>query len=337
MARDSAASSPADVDARLNESILHTLQNQTGIAFRPRLAAVLAEHVNRIAPARTAPTSSAAALAGARQLTDEAYLPLGIVLPRDQIADVVRFFESKPCLNGHVPPYSDGVPRRIGAGAEAFHYGCYTLPDVVAAPHLLELANRPDILDIAEGYLGCAPTLYSIHAWWSFSGHGKAPTSQEFHRDIDDYRFCTLFLYLTDVDLGSGAHQFIRRSHRFETTQAVIQAAAARLGRLGVNVTAEDIFRSATQGYGRDDLYRAVFDGLIETIQGPAGTSFIADTSGLHMGLPLTHGRRLMFWARYGLYRNSAAEGTTAVARSAVGDRIPNDARTAYINRCIVR
>jgi hypothetical protein len=44
-----------------------------------------------------------------------------------------------------------------------------------------------------------------------------------------------------------------------------------------------------------------------------------------------------MFWARYGLFRNliSASE-MTPVPRSLVGGRLSDDARTRYINRCII-
>lgn len=205
---------------------------------------------------------------------------------------------------------SDGVARRLGGETEAFHYGSYTLPDVVSAPYLLELANRPDILAGEQDYLGCLHTRYSLHAWWSFPGHGKASISKEFHRDLDDFQFCTMIVYLTDVEPSTSPHQFIRRSHRLELVEAAIAQAAERLQQAGIKYSLADFYGYA-QGYGRDDLDRLLFSGCVDTICGPAGTAFIADTIGLYKGIPIPpiEGPRLMFWASYGLYRNTGNAG----------------------------
>ena len=80
---------------------------------------------------------------------------LGPVLTQEKAGEVTRYLETKPCFNAHIAWMGDNVPRRIGDGAEAFHYGSYQLADILAAPYLIEIANRPDIPSIAEGYLGC--------------------------------------------------------------------------------------------------------------------------------------------------------------------------------------
>ncbi len=326
-------------DRLLTLAIVHVLQKHTGVAHRARIGAILAQVIAEVTRhsgiANAAPDAAATAMAG--RLRDEGYARLGSVLDAAQTQEVVGHFKSLPCYNAHVTALADGTGRRLGEGAEAFHYGSYRLADLVAAPHLLELANRPDILAAAEDYLGCVPTLYSIHAWWTFPGHGKAQYSQDFHRDLDDYRFCTMFVYLTEVGAQTGPHAYVRRSHRPELVDAIIREAAARLTQAGYRFTTADFYKD-DQGYGLDEIYTLLFEGLIDTITGPAGTAFIADTTGLHKGIPATAGPRLMFWARYGLYRNHAthADGTEAVPRRLVGNRLPGDARSAYINRCIV-
>ena len=78
------------------------------------------------------------------------------------------------------------------------------------------------------------------------------------------------------------------------------------------------------------------FSRLEQTVIGAAGFGFMADAVGLHMGVPLTE-RRLMFWARYGIYKNPIADQQPPLSRALVGDRIGRDPRSAYINRCIVR
>ncbi len=323
---------PADLDAAVNLSMLHFLQSRTGPIYRQLVADELTQAINKVIPRR--PDTELPSTAEAAQLRTEGLVSLARLLTDDQVAELRAYFEKRPCLNGHTPDQSDRIPRLIGKGAEAFHYGCYTRHEAVAAPHLLELANRPEILAIAERYLGCVPTLYSLHAWWSFSGHGTAEYAQRYHRDFDDFRFCTLFLYLTDVGPRNGAHSFIRRSHRPEASEQILQMRAGRV-RIGDRAATLPDLYSAFHSEQHDSMYEAVFDGFVETITGPAGFGFVADTSGLHKGLPLTEGRRLICSARYGLYRNVMAVNTGAPPLPQM-DRVGRDERRVYIDRCLV-
>lgn len=320
-------------DAYLNLKLLHCLQDNTGTQYRHLAGGALTNIVNHFYPPAGSPPPALAPFIAA--LHEEGYAALGPVLTKEQAEEVTRYFEGRPSFNAHVPGSSDKVPRSVGGGAEAFHYASYQLSDILTAPHLIELANRPDILSIAEAYLGCTPTLYSLNAWWSFSGHGKAQLSQSFHRDLDDYRFCTLFCFLTDVGLRNGAHLYLRRSHRADLAERLVaQRGDVARQKFGRPVDVQHLY-GPSGGYGRDDLYEVIFSGLKQTVTGPAGFAFLADTSGLHMGEPLTEGRRLMFWARYGLYKNPMANLQPA-PRALVGDRIGRDRRSVYINRCIL-
>jgi hypothetical protein len=321
------------LDAAVDLAVLRMLQNNMTMAFRHRVADLVAKTVNDTL-GHPAFADDPGADAAAQHLHDEGYVPLGQVLPAAQVAEIVSYLSARPCFNAQVPRASDGIPRRLGAGAEDHHYGSYALEDVVAAPHLLELANHPTMTGIAARYLKCTPTLYSLNAWWSFAGHGKASVSQEFHRDLDDFKFCTLFVFLTDVGPTTGAHMFIRRSHRVDLTEAILRDRAQHLkAERGLTVTLDDLY-GRTAGYGRDPLYREVFAGHIDTLTGPAGTGLFADTSGLHKGVPLSEGNRLMFWARYGLYRNTGAASPVSAVLAA--GRLPSDPATRYINRSII-
>jgi hypothetical protein len=321
------------VDASVNLAIVRMLQNNMTMAFRGRIADLVAQTINDTIGRPVLPEDQSAD-AAARHLHDEGYAVLGPALSGAQVAEIVSYLSARPCFNAHVPGASDRIPRRLGAGAEDHHYGSYALADVVSAPHLLELANHPTLIGIAARYLGCLPTLYSLNAWWSFAGHGKAPVSQEFHRDLDEFKFCTLFVFLTDVGPATGAQMFIRRSHRVDLTEAILRREAPRLAAELGRAPALDELYGRSAGYGRDALYEALFRGHIDTLTGPAGTALIADTGGLHKGVPLREGRRLMFWARYGLYRNTGA--TSPVSAALASGRLSPDPVARYINRCIV-
>ena len=303
---------------------------------RERLASTLAGVVNGFAP--PSPSMSSPPLdAVVRTMAEEGYCSFGDLLRRDQVDAIVAHFRSRPCFNAHVQGSSDGVPRRVGEGAEAFHYGSYALKDIVEAPALIELANDPNLLTVAERYLGCTPTLYSLNAWWSFPGHAKpARVSQSFHRDLDDFRFCTLFVYLTDVDEHNGPHVYVRRTHRPDLLEQELARAGSQALE-SLEPTIRDAVASGRilrgQGYGIDPAILGPLRHLIDVIPGPAGSGLLADTYGFHMGIPPAKAPRLIFWARYGLHAN---ETSPPIDETLVASRIPWTERARYINRALV-
>src|SRR5690606_20401751 len=76
----------------------------------------------------------------------------------------------------------------------------YDLKDIIAAPHLLELANRPSLLRLAASYIGCKPTISALGLRWSFPSVGAAADVQAFHRDLEDWRYLKVLVYLTEVN-----------------------------------------------------------------------------------------------------------------------------------------
>jgi hypothetical protein len=316
-------------------SMLFSLQRGCSAADRERIADVFAEVVNRTLGY---PLSDDGIEGAAMLATEGCYRP-GRLLSSEQASDVRRHFAERPCYNGHAPNGSDGVPRRCGEGAERFHYGSYRLEDILEAPHLLEVANSPRLLAIAGRYLGCTPTLYSMNVWWSFADQASAAKyAQSFHRDLDDFRFCTLFIYLTDVDQAGGPHVFVRRTHK----QPLVRAHLEGPGVAGLRrFSPEDQARLLggvlfeADGYGSDPIIETLFGDLIDTVVGPAGTAILADTSAFHKGVPPQGRHRLMCWARYGLYA-SPISTTPSMSWRQVSHRLPPTDRLRYINRQIL-
>lgn len=328
------------VDIGMLLRLLADARNELHGRERERLAALLAGIVGSRAPG--APIDPSPALDGiVDRLQEEGYCALAELLSPEQVAAVVAHFRSRPCFNAHTHAKSDGIARRLGEGAETFHYGCYALADVVDAPHLIELANDPRMLAIAGRYLGCTPTLYSLNAWWSFPGFGRpAIVSQSFHRDLDDFRFCTLFLYLTDVDERGGPHVYVRRTHRVDLLERELEEATRADVLEGIppairqRVSEGALVRG--EGYGLDPAINRLFGHRTDMIAASAGSGLIADTYGFHMGLPPERGPRLIFWARYGLHANFGPPSPPVEWRR-VARRISWDERAAYINRALIR
>ncbi len=255
-------------------------------------------------------------------------------LSTSTIAEILRHLESKPVYAAHVQAHSDGIGRSLAdPEAKKFPFGSYSLSDAVSTPHLLELAFDPRILSLAEGYLGCAPSLFSVHSWWTFPGHQVAGP-QTFHRDYDDYRFLALFVFLTDVEGGvaGGEHEFVESTHTMEAlTRAVGDDASL----------ASEFFYPKSKGTVHDEgpLYRKLFGEKVRSVTGKAGSVFLADTYGLHRGVRPTRDGRLVCWIRYGLRKNGAYDvlKSHSIPFDWSSGRIPDDAYTRYVARLILQ
>lgn len=279
------------------------------------------------------PSFEAAALA--RQLKATGIARLGALVDDDRCAEIRDYFRARPAYAGHVVHGSDGVPRSLDETRTMSHYGCHARADVMRCPHLVEIANDPRLLQIAEAYLGCPPTIYTLHAWWSFAQQGTAAAySQSLHRDMDELRFVTLFIYLTPVTERTGAHRYITHSH---DKAALIGALAAQgLSQDAIDAALTVLFRGP--GYEMSDMADTLVGPLATVWIGSAGSAILADTYGLHMGLPLLEGERLMVWVRYGLGMLPFPEfgdGSGQYAET-LRQRIPATARARYVNRLLL-
>jgi hypothetical protein len=115
-----------------------------------------------------------------------------------------------------------------------------------------------------------------MSAWWSLPADGTAQQAENFHRDVDDWRFVKLFCYLTDVDETCGPHVFVRGSHKRNKLTDIRRFT--------------DCETEAT--FGAENLVR---------FTGQAGTAFLENTYGIHRGTPPQEKPRLIFQILYSL------------------------------------
>ncbi len=149
--------------------------------------------------------------------------------------------------------------------------------DILTSEAAQRLLADESLLAVAQEYLGAAPVQDLTAMWWSAAGATASDAAaQMFHFDLDRLRFLKFFAYLTDVDDQHGPHVYVRGSHGAKP--------------------------EALRHDGRhaDAAVEAAFPGAATSITGPRGTMFLADTLGLHKGLGLRTGHRLVFqmeWA----------------------------------------
>ena len=215
---------------------------------------------------------------------------------------LVDYFKATPCHDpwrGHLGAFAWDQPA-----SEETNIGYYHWEEVLCAPGLVELMNAPDILAVAEAYLGCKPTIDNIGCAWSYPGRNTAKGVQRFHRDFDCARSFKAFYYLSDIDLESGPHVYVRGSHRdrrLESGKAQTDAAIA-------------------ETFGEADIL---------TLAAPAGTWFLEDVYGFHKGmLPVTR-PRLLLSVEYNLYPSPLSPKTPLLPREPRFD--------PYINRLFLK
>ena len=82
------------------------------------------------------------------------------------------------------------------------------MPDVfIKSPLLLNKFIDKRCVSLAQSYFGCFPTLYSVNCTVS-KFVGKEFKTQTVHRDFDDFKFLSFFVYLSDIDTNNGPHVY---------------------------------------------------------------------------------------------------------------------------------
>jgi ectoine hydroxylase-related dioxygenase (phytanoyl-CoA dioxygenase family) len=154
----------------------------------------------------------------------------------------------------------------------------YEIPEeqIVQSNVAQRLICDQSVYEVAKQYLECEPVQDLVTMWWSTSINTEASSvaAQQFHFDLDRIRFLKLFVYLTDVDENNGPHVYVPNSHKN------LPGVLRRDGR-----------------HSDESVKRYYPEHAI--ITGSRGLVFLADTRGLHKGLPLVSGHRLIFQTEY--------------------------------------
>lgn len=177
--------------------------------------------------------------------------------------------------------------------ARTANVATYPSDIMVACPHLMDMATDPAVLAVVEGYLGTAPIILGVTGWWSFADNPGARDAQLYHMDGDDYRFCKLFIQLTDVDDDGGPHTYMEGSHDWNNIRALRDKWSG--GPDEFNKWYLTTFRKT------DGQVERVFGKKGVKFLGPAGARFLVDTCGVHKGTPPVKTDRLMAQVLYGV------------------------------------
>ncbi|MEZ5909502.1 MAG: phytanoyl-CoA dioxygenase family protein [Hyphomicrobiaceae bacterium] len=236
----------------------------TDIPTRERKAEALAARLPAFQTVQARDIEERAAI-----LDQDGFVMMENVVPSTWVNDMRSYFSETPCSDPYRPQLGSFLaPSGAPKGTHVAFFGNEA---VTAAPHAFEIANHPSILGVAARFLGSKPTISYITAWWSVpAGDGTAQHAENYHRDVDDWRFVKFFIYLTDVDDTAGPHRFVRGSHRINRLTPI-------------------------RRYTDEEVHAAFGAENEVSFTGKAGTCFLENTYGMHRGYPPKSTPRLIF------------------------------------------
>lgn len=140
------------------------------------------------------------------------------------------------------------------------------------------------MLDVANGYLRLWSKLSYVDYWYTAPqpADDDRIASQLWHFDFDDKLLLKAFLYLTDVDEGTGPFEYVPGSQPGGRYHGVRPWAPMGYGRVG-----------------EDEVAAQVPADQVATFTAPRGTLIFCNTSGLHRGGFATTGPRVLATATY--------------------------------------
>jgi hypothetical protein len=262
-----------------------------------------------------------------------------------QIIDIREYLDRQKVYPSHIAILAIEKPQDINAVKDKSNFGSYDLSTSVLAPHVAEIISDPDIINLMADYFGCLPAISGVNLFWSFVKDGKSRGVQRFHRDVDDYKSCTMFVNLTDTKEDDGAHCYIEKTHSIERLKSIFKEERnddfpSDLNPFGRRITAEDLFQLPLHGYSFERIYDHFLKEHMIPLYGEKGSVILTDNYGIHRGLPAKNDR-LILWVSYALTAtqvpiSEGAKSQRRVKYEKLRHRIPDTKMNRYVLRNIV-
>lgn len=202
-------------------------------------------------------------------LKDFGIVKLEDALSPEQCKDIRLHLRKKTLVDSR----GSGLSFTLDQIPKGCRFGDYAFETVVNCPHVLQVANNPQLVGLAKATLGFAPTITGLSLRWTFPNASEPDAVQSFHRDCE-VGSIKILIYLTDVDFQTGPHTYIKGSHNDRIPIRLKVSPDAEVNR----------------------MYKSSL-----TILGPAGTTLAIDTKGLHKGAKPVTKPRLLLGIQYSL------------------------------------
>ena len=167
--------------------------------------------------------------------------------------------------------------KKFDSSSSTFNYDENVL---IGNALIRKLATNKLFINIASEYFQSAPILSAMNMWWSIPATNiDSASGQLYHFDMDRIKFLKFFIYLTDVNINSGPHCYVKETHKLFFKKKLLN-----------------------RGYQRisdNEIKNNYSNEHIKTLIGDAGTIIVGDTSCFHKGLPPKNSKRLILEFEY--------------------------------------
>jgi Phytanoyl-CoA dioxygenase (PhyH) len=168
----------------------------------------------------------------------------------------------------------------------------YVKDPLITCLSTLDIVFSDLVIDIASEFYGALPAITGCNLLKSFVNELPESGYNMFHSDVQSSKFIKFFVYLDDVDEGSGPFSIVKGSHRRKP-----------IGwRINNNRTLTDIEKA----YGKDAVHRAT---------ARAGDLIVADTTAFHRAQKPQDTRRRALMINTGIHQIQRAIGDEPMIR----------------------
>lgn len=185
-----------------NVEVYRSMDNKS--KYHPLIRDIVNENVTQIEPCHD--------LNIEKSLKENGYVVIEDFFNKEQVDEIVKLTDNLPGYNFHIPNRAFNQETKVFSDDTDWNITAYKMDVMLQNELILKTITRPDLISLAQSYLGCLPTIHSVNLWWS-KFTGEIFHTQKIHRDIDDYKFLAFFIYLSDVDENNGPHVFYPKTH----------------------------------------------------------------------------------------------------------------------------
>jgi hypothetical protein len=261
----------------------------------------------------------------------------------EKVDEIVRFLDAQKVYPSHVAHFSLQKPQSKEEVKKSQPFGSYDVETILKTPYIAGLLSDPEVVGTIADYFGCLPTVSSVNLFWSFaSPDGKPRGPQNFHRDIDDYKTCTMFINLTDTKEDEGAHCYVEKTHTHDRLKEVFVDAKndslpSDLNPWNRRIAPEDLFALPLNGYSFEKLYTHFFKDRMVPLYGQRGSVLITDNYGIHRGVPSKQKDRLILWISFALTATHTISAEVKLQKRVPYAELKNHVQDNKINRYVLR
>lgn len=164
----------------------------------------------------------------------------------------------------------------------------YERRDLAQSAKILQIALDEDVVNLCSAYFGAQARVAYITAWTTYTNDENDSAELSFHMDHHGHIFLKYFIYLDDVEIGDGEHQYV-----VGTTDYKMPDVLKRLQGASKNLYRELTFKRKKAGAHKlnNTEVSSYFGNDVVHQVGPAGTCFLEDTYGLHRGSAIKNNR----------------------------------------------